>query len=245
MGRFYEPPKNGRIVDRAFVHCDAGAGETPVGLDRIKGIDRSHKQRDFHPYTALDGGKRYFGYNDYIDPLADFYHVRPVEFYPQAQTGYNSRSVALCVAGLYLAQFRDDKLEVVRHWRDDIVSYHGDAVTFHGHKEVAAKACPVFDYVQVLGIVDPGIHGGHLRDTGGNGHGFPTPYPCLSRELSTTVTGPDVKLLQSILKIKADGIFGQQTRAAVVAFQRAHHLVPDGIVGPLTWKTFWEVKEQK
>jgi peptidoglycan hydrolase-like protein with peptidoglycan-binding domain len=32
-----------------------------------------------------------------------------------------------------------------------------------------------------------------------------------------------------------DGIFGAQTKQAVMAFQRANGLVVDGIVGPLTW----------
>ena len=32
-----------------------------------------------------------------------------------------------------------------------------------------------------------------------------------------------------------DGIFGGQTRQAVIAFQRRYGLVPDGIVGPATW----------
>lgn len=33
---------------------------------------------------------------------------------------------------------------------------------------------------------------------------------------------------------EADGIFGEQTQAAVVAFQQQRNLTPDGIVGPLT-----------
>ncbi|GAA3380933.1 hypothetical protein GCM10020367_70640 [Streptomyces sannanensis] len=34
---------------------------------------------------------------------------------------------------------------------------------------------------------------------------------------------------------KADGVFGSRTAAAVKAFQRQHHLIPDGAVGPDTW----------
>ena len=55
--------------------------------------------------------------------------------------------------------------------------------------------------------------------------------------------GDDVKYCQEILaelgydigKSGADGKFGSQTRAAVIAFQKDHNLNPDGVVGPLTW----------
>lgn len=47
--------------------------------------------------------------------------------------------------------------------------------------------------------------------------------------------GKTVSYLQWYLGIKADGIFGPQTEAAVRAFQRRNGLVSDGIVGPKTW----------
>jgi peptidoglycan hydrolase-like protein with peptidoglycan-binding domain len=45
----------------------------------------------------------------------------------------------------------------------------------------------------------------------------------------------DVKLLQTMLGINADGIFGDQTEAAVIKFQSEHNLDADGIVGAMTW----------
>lgn len=52
----------------------------------------------------------------------------------------------------------------------------------------------------------------------------------------------NIKILQNRLKIlglykyKVDGDFGQYTKAAVIAFQRAKGLVRDGIAGPITNK---------
>jgi peptidoglycan hydrolase-like protein with peptidoglycan-binding domain len=45
-----------------------------------------------------------------------------------------------------------------------------------------------------------------------------------------------VKQLQAKLKLTIDGIFGPETEATVRVFQRDHDLVPDGIVGPKTWR---------
>ncbi|WP_312697026.1 glycoside hydrolase family protein [Sphingobacterium mizutaii] len=45
-----------------------------------------------------------------------------------------------------------------------------------------------------------------------------------------------VKMVQSKLKLPVDGIFGPQTKAAVIVFQKKHKLVADGIVGPQTLK---------
>lgn len=52
--------------------------------------------------------------------------------------------------------------------------------------------------------------------------------------------GVAVTCLQNLLNerdcpLEVDGIFGASTLAAVRAFQNAHGLIPDGIVGPLTW----------
>ncbi|MCL2084765.1 MAG: peptidoglycan-binding protein, partial [Oscillospiraceae bacterium] len=59
-------------------------------------------------------------------------------------------------------------------------------------------------------------------------------------------SGPDVKLMQTYLNVirmvytnipyvEADGVFGNRTRDAVIAFQREFLLSPDGIIGPITW----------
>ena len=53
--------------------------------------------------------------------------------------------------------------------------------------------------------------------------------------LKTGSKGDDVKKLQGILGLTADGVFGPATAKAVTAWQSAHGLTADGIVGPATW----------
>lgn len=59
-------------------------------------------------------------------------------------------------------------------------------------------------------------------------------------------TGSYVRLMQSFLadlsarypslpSVTVDGVFGPQTQAAVIAFQRLAGLTPDGIIGAMTW----------
>jgi peptidoglycan hydrolase-like protein with peptidoglycan-binding domain len=61
---------------------------------------------------------------------------------------------------------------------------------------------------------------------------------------SPLMHGDDVKEVQTILGIKADGYFGKATKASVIAFQAANNLVADGIVGAKTW-TVLESQKKK
>lgn len=64
-------------------------------------------------------------------------------------------------------------------------------------------------------------------------------YQLGERTLSYGSWGADVfrlqlKLIEAGYSLKADGHFGSETRRVVIAFQLAHGLEPDGIVGPKT-----------
>ena len=50
--------------------------------------------------------------------------------------------------------------------------------------------------------------------------------------------GDNVKRLQKVLGIVADGNFGYGTRTAAMNFQKANGLVADGVVGNLTWANY-------
>lgn len=74
-------------------------------------------------------------------------------------------------------------------------------------------------------------------DTEGQFGGVPRPAP--ERLLTLGDRGPEVLTLQHLLnslgaEVVEDSVFGTGTRAAVTAFQGAHGLRPDGVVGPQT-----------
>jgi murein L,D-transpeptidase YcbB/YkuD len=67
------------------------------------------------------------------------------------------------------------------------------------------------------------------------------PWPVLKQGANSGWPRVTVRSLQYLLnahgaKLTADGVFGQQTRLAVVAFQRARHLTAGGVVGAATWR---------
>jgi peptidoglycan hydrolase-like protein with peptidoglycan-binding domain len=78
------------------------------------------------------------------------------------------------------------------------------------------------------------------RAAGPTGTGQPTtwsPAPYQTLVLTPGTTSPAVAAVQRLLKVSpVSGFYGPLTKAAVVAFQKAHRIPPTGNVGPLTWK---------
>ncbi|GCD19611.1 hypothetical protein CTKZ_11730 [Cellulomonas algicola] len=67
------------------------------------------------------------------------------------------------------------------------------------------------------------------------------PQVLINRGISSGATGQPVVLIQRAVGAQVDGRFGPRTTVAVKAFQKAHGLVADGIVGRLTWAKILEV----
>src|SRR5579862_4368538 len=65
-------------------------------------------------------------------------------------------------------------------------------------------------------------------------------WPVLRQGSNSAWPKVTVRSLQYLLsargaKLTVDGVFGAKTKAAVAAFQRAHHLTADGVAGGATW----------
>lgn len=110
------------------------------------------------------------------------------------------------------------------------------------------------DVVGIMGTTgkSTGVHL-HLGITkiGSNTWLNPANYNMLSDKYNLTRTlrkgskGNDVKELQKKVGTKADGIFGNNTRLAVITFQKNNKLTADGIVGKNTAHALgWTYKEK-
>ena len=69
-----------------------------------------------------------------------------------------------------------------------------------------------------------------------------------ARTLREGFSGADVYQLQGLLQIqgyviKRDGVFGAETKSAVIAFQQRQHLQPTGMVNSVTWALLGERKD--
>jgi len=138
---------------------------------------------------------------------------------------YRKQSGATASPTVVLAAYASDKLihvvELPNRSTDDLVAFCGkypNAKTFHiaaSTKSIPAPTPP---------LIVPA-----------------TPLPTLTRILRWGTKGDEVKALQNALNRQGfsagaeDGDFGDQTEAAVKAFQFKLNLLADGEVGPITW----------
>jgi hypothetical protein len=80
----------------------------------------------------------------------------------------------------------------------------------------------------------------HIKYNPGCTHA--TWHPHVFTPLRLHAKGPRVRWVQRRLRahgyvsVHVTGYFNAQTRSRVIRFQRKHHLKPDGIVGPQTWR---------
>lgn len=114
-------------------------------------------------------------------------------------------------------------------WRDDLGGTHGHVSIFikEDGDNIWVLGGNQSDQVNISAYPKSRLLG--YRDVT-----LPWPKFTFQSNLKKGAQGDDVKKLQTIIGVKADGIFGSNTEEAVKTFQQFHNLKPDGIVGPIT-----------
>ncbi len=222
----FNKPK--RIVNRVFLHCSAS---DHASHDNVATMDKWHKER----------GWSGVGYHLFIRKSGQLENGRSLEKIPAAQGGNNTRTIAICLHGLKKDQFTKAQFTTLKKLCLEIDKAYGGAITFHGHKEVAAKACPVFDYQSVLQLDKYGKLG-----LSGAATAEPKNFTVIDDkklpDLEQGDVGPAVELLQELLFIKVDGNFGPKTTKAVKEFKKSHALYPSDKVVSHVWRLLLDTK---
>lgn len=135
--RFSKPKRN---VHTVFLHCSAS--DNPLH-DNIKTIRNWHLKRGFAG----------IGYHYYISKDGEIHKGRDLERTPAAQKGHNTGSIAICLGGLY--DFTDKQFNSLKKLCFEINGSYAK-IRFRGHREVANKLCPVYDYKQILNLDEKG-----------------------------------------------------------------------------------------
>lgn len=134
----FERPR--RRVERVFLHCSASDGDSLAGRKLVETVRAWHLARGFSDV----------GYHFLIDKHGEVLTGRNLEKSPAAQKGHNAGTIAICVHGL--SEFPQPVLHACRELCRSINEAWWGRISFHGHCEVSAKSCPVFDYKGLLGL---------------------------------------------------------------------------------------------
>jgi len=209
----FQKPK--RRVDRVFLHCSAS--DVPAH-DSVSVIKEWHLARGFSD----------IGYHFFIHKSGQISLGRSIEQTPAAQAEHNTATIAICLHGLKKENFTKAQFDALRALALEIDKQYLSKISFHGHCEVAAKACPVFDYKKELKLDKYGSLGIVATVIGGMESGVFVPIKYGDK-------GDGVKKLQELLGLKADGIYGKMTLQKVVEFKKEYDLPLDGNITKQMW----------
>ena len=214
--------KPSRKIHRVFIHCSASDHEHH---DNIETMRLWHKQRGFHDV----------GYHFFIQKDGSLEYGRDIEKTPAAQKGHNLNTLAICMHGLKEENFTQKQFETLKKLAKQI-EHNYENISFHGHCEVSAKACPVFNYRKVLGLDIYGSLNQHRSILKNITSKEPNKLP----ELKLGSRGEAVEFLQQLLFIKIDGIFGPQTSRTLKTFKSLHKLYRSDVVKSHIWRLLLE-----
>lgn len=174
MTKLFKRPA--RPVHTVWIHCSAASRPSVTAKD----VDSWHRERGFDE----------IGYHYFIQTDGTLEKGRDLEIQGAHVRRHNRGSIGICLNGLHKRDFTQAQFDtLIELCREIDEAYGPGTIKFRGHKEVAAKACPVFDYKSVLEL-DPE---GRLGD-------FDDDEPEMTEE---PVTAVDTKPVMSAKEITA------------------------------------------
>lgn len=137
----FKKPK--RIVNRVFIHCSAS--DNPAH-DNIQTMTQWHLERGF----------KEVGYHFFIKKDGQIQIGRSLEKTGAHAKNHNTGTIGICLHGLKKENFTQTQFNSLSYICHVINDAYNGKITFHGHREVAARDCPVFDYKKVLNLDSTG-----------------------------------------------------------------------------------------
>ena len=231
-----------------------------------KGIVLHHAAIDadvvsIHNYHRDVNGWAGIGYHYYVTKDGEIWNGRPEQWLGAHTEGFNDR-IGICAEG----NFEEETMPVAQ--QNAIVQLIAYLQEKYGelpitrHRDHDASACPgtnyPFEAIKAGAVVDlkgdtEGVvfrfqraalaDGIALPQYGSDGIWGAETANAASQYVQYGMTGERVRLVQALVGADADGIFGDETLAAVKAFQESNALDVDGIVGIETWSALLEVQK--
>ncbi|EEE46993.1 N-acetylmuramoyl-L-alanine amidase [Roseibium alexandrii] len=140
---YFVKPK--RPVHTVWLHCSAVSRTTVTASE----VDDWHLQRGWNG----------IGYHYFIQTGGLCEQGRPLERTGAHVKGHNTGSIGICLNGLHEGDFTEAQFDTLRGLCHQINEAYGGQIRFRGHREVAARLCPVFDYKSVLELDEHGRMG--------------------------------------------------------------------------------------
>ncbi len=202
-----------------------------VSNGSVEQIHRSH----------LNRGWIGIGYHFYVRKDGSVYRGRPENWIGAHAVGHNTK-IGICAEGNYM---EDTMGKAQKQAIIEVIAYllekYGD-LSIYRHKDVDATACPGANY-PFTEIVNSAKKNGKVEVQEEKKSEGESTVNITLNVLKKGSEGEQVKNLQRLLVAKGhklekygvDGDFGNETDAAVRAFQKANKLTIDGIVGQQTW----------
>jgi hypothetical protein len=224
------------------IRSQTNGGSSKRSLSKINKIGRHHSATTEGDYFSFWNGRwkglgwKTGGYHELILRDGTVQICYDADVITNGIGGYNSRTYHICVVGN--GSFTSEQEAVFEERCKLAMDRFGLSVNdVLGHKEFSGTltACPGIDMDLVRNRLK-GYKNAEVPKTQVKSEVVTKPSKGGKTVVKKGDRGQIVKTIQRLVGAAADGVFGELTKKAVIAFQKKMCLSQDGIVGPKTWE---------